>query len=304
MTRKFLWGIIVVLLITNLTTLLIWVNVRGQVDDAKNHAAKPLVENRNEPVALVGGEPIEYEEWEQELQSQYGKSVLSHMIDRQVVFKMADQYDVRIDDKLIQRELSLMETMLGVMEIEEIEAKRKEWIDDVRYRFYLEELLTKDIGIETEKIKSYYKEHEDQYDFHETYQLSQILVKTQQEANKVKKELDEGASFEMLAREYSVDGYTKDNGGYLGYFSEKSQYLPGIYYRTAQDLSPQSYSSPFNTDQGFVLLYVHRKLPSITFSFEEVQKQIKRELALEYVGDSFSAKPLWEEAQVDWVFGD
>lgn len=304
MTRKFLWGIIVVLLITNLTTLLIWVNVRGYVYDGENRAGKPVVTDPNEPVALIGGEPIEYEAWEQELQSQYGEMVLRDMIDRQIVFQMADQYDIQIEEKLIQRELSLMETMLGVMDKEEIEDKRRGWREDVRYRFYLEELLTKDIGIETDKVQAYYKEHEDQYDFHETYQLSQILVQKEKEANKIKKELDEGASFEMLAREYSIDEYTKGNGGYLGYFSKESKYLPGIYYRKAQELSTEAYSGPFKTDQGYVLLYVHRKLPSITFSFEEVKQQIKRELALEYVGDSYSAKPLWEEAQVEWVFGD
>ncbi len=304
MTRKFLWGIVVVLLITNLTTLLIWVNVKGQVQNTEDPKDNPVVADRNEPVALVGGEPIEFNEWEQTLQKQYGETVLRDMIDRRIVFNMAEELNINIEEKLIQRELSLMETMLGVMQEEKIEEKRKQWVEDIRYRFYLEELLTKDIGIEAEKIRDYYDEHEDPYELQETYQLSQILVKTEQEANKVKKELDEGASFEMLAREYSTDEYTRENGGYLGYYSKESQYLPGVYYRTADQLSVNSYSQPFKTDQGHVLIYVHRKLPAITFSFKEVQKQIKRELALEYVGDSFSAKPLWEEAQVEWVFGD
>lgn len=304
MTRKFLWGIIVVLLVTNLTTLLIWVNVKGKTNEGTDRSANPIVENKNEPVALVGGEPIEYEEWDQELQRQYGKQVLEDMIDQEIIFQMADEYNIQIQDKLIQRELSLMETMLGVMNQDEIEAKRDEWLDDIRSRFYLEELLTRDIGIDEEEIQSYYNEHEDQYDFIETYQLSQILVRNKDQADKVKKELDEGASFEMLAREYSIDDYTQENGGYLGYFSKESGYLPNVYYEKAQQLSSESYSEPFQTNKGYVLIYVHRKLPSITFSYEEVKRQIKRDLALEYVGDSFSAKPLWEQAQVDWVFGD
>ncbi|QST00152.1 peptidyl-prolyl cis-trans isomerase [Pontibacillus sp. ALD_SL1] len=304
MTRKLLWGIIVVLFITNLTSLLVWVSTKEQTSTSSTSKMTPVVEATEEPVALVGEEKLHHEEWMATLQEQHGKDILMDMIDKQVVFNLASEYDIEITSKLIQRELALMETMLPVMEEKEIEEKRKQWEDDVRYRYYLEELLTKDIGISEKEIKTFYEDHKDQYEFRHTYQLSHIVVPSEETAMKVKEELDGGAKFSMLAREYTEDEFTKGKGGYLGYFSDESQYLPSLYYDQAESLSPGSFSEPFRTDQGYVLLQMHRTLPSITFTYEEIKKQIKREIALDYVSDSLSARPLWKEVGVDWIYGD
>ncbi|MCD5326119.1 MULTISPECIES: peptidyl-prolyl cis-trans isomerase [Pontibacillus] len=304
MTRKLLWGIIVVLLVTNLTTLLVWVNTKEQDSTSSTNKLAPVVEATEEPVALVGDEKIHHEEWMATLQEQYGEDILREMIDKQVVFQLADQFEVDISNKLIQRELALMETMLPVMDESEIKLKREQWENDVQYRYFLEDLLTKDIGISEKKIKDFYEDHQDQYEFHTTYQFSHIVLPSKETALKVKEELDNGAEFSMLAREYSEDEYTKDKGGYLGYFSVESRYLPSSYYEEAESLGQGEYSSPFQTDQGFVLLQLHRTLPPITFTYEEVKEQIKREIALDYVSGSLSASPLWKEIGVNWIYGD
>ncbi|WP_345244220.1 peptidylprolyl isomerase [Pontibacillus salipaludis] len=304
MTRKLLWGIIVVLFITNLTSLLVWVSTKEQSLTSSTNKLTPVVEATEEPVALVGEEKVHHGEWMATLQEQHGKDILMNMIDKQVVFNLANEYEIEVSSKLIQRELALMETMLPVMEEKEIEEKRKQWEDDVRYRYYLEDLLTKDIGISEKEINTFYEDHKDQYEFRTTYQLSHIVVPSEEVAMKIKEELDNGAKFSMLAREYTEDTFTKDKGGYLGYFSDESQYLPSLYYDQAESLSSGSFSEPFRTHQGYVLLQLHRTLPSITFTYEEIKEQIKREIALDYVSDSLSARPLWKEVGVDWIYGD
>ena len=304
MTRKFLWGIIVVLLVTNLTTVLIWMNANNGdgIDITKEYPG--LSKDSKQVVALVGDVEITNNELYQNLQTKYGQQELEDMINDEVVKQLVERNKIKISDKVIAREIDLMETMLGTANNEDIKARRTEWKKEVESRLYLEELLTNDIVIKEEDLKEFYKNHKDQYNFEETYQLSQILVKDQEEADKVEKELKNGADFTMLAREYSIDDYTRNKGGYLGYFSKDSQYLPSIYYDKASNLQEGAYSQPFNTEDGVVILYLHQKLPAIEFTYDEIRGQIKRELALDSLGESASAKLLWEQIGVDWIYGD
>ena len=52
-----------------------------------------------------------------------------------------------------------------------------------------------------------------------------ILVETEEEARDIKEKIARGASFEEMAKEFSKDPGTKDNGGLLGFFS-RGQMVP------------------------------------------------------------------------------
>ncbi len=51
-----------------------------------------------------------------------------------------------------------------------------------------------------------------------TIRVSHILVSTEAEARQILEKLKSGASFEQLAKQYSIDSATKDKGGDLGTF--------------------------------------------------------------------------------------
>ncbi|KGP71824.1 peptidyl-prolyl cis-trans isomerase [Pontibacillus yanchengensis] len=305
MTRKVLWGIIVILLVTNATTLFFELKPNEQVSPSQENQAKPVKEeDEREPVATIDGTEITHQDWLTSLKEQHGEAVLEELINKEIVLQLAEKNDIKIEKKLIERELSLMETMQTITDDKTIQTKREQWEDQITYNYYLDELITRDIKINEDTIKDYYDSYKEQFDFTETYQLSHIVVSSEAEANKITKELKEGASFSVLAREYSNDESTKDKGGYLGYFSKESAYFPSEYYEHAQKLSSDAYSKPFKTNQGYILIKVHRTLPGITFTYDELKNQIKRQLALDYVGDSYSPKVLWEELNVNWMYGD
>ncbi|UFU01493.1 peptidylprolyl isomerase (plasmid) [Radiobacillus kanasensis] len=300
MTRKFLWGIIILLLVTNLTTVAIWMIERN------NALPSPMgVEvNTDEPVATIGKEEIFYEEWVKDLEANYGKKALEELVNREVVSQLAKEEDIEINDKLVEREISLLFTMEGPLTEKQIEAKRKEWEKEIRYRLTLEELLTKDIEVESGEVESYYNDYKGQYDFKESIQLSHIVLPDKQTAEKVYDELEAGASFAALAREYTMDEETKANGGYLGYYTENDTFLLEEYYNKAMEMEEHTYSEPFLGGTGTVILYLHRKLPDITFEYEELEHHIQRELALEQIEPAISAKSLWNEKDVKWIFDE
>ncbi|MYL35971.1 hypothetical protein GLW08_20915 [Pontibacillus yanchengensis] len=305
MTRKVLWGIIVVLFVTNVTTLFLVLNSEKQVSPSQEKQAQPVAEeDEREPVAKVGETEITQQAWLTSMKEQHGEAVLEEQINKEIVFQLAEQNDIQIEGKLIERELALMETMLTVTKDQLIQTKREQWEDQITYNYYLDELITRDIKINEGAIKDYYDSYKEQFDFIETFQLSHIVVSSEAEANKITKELQEGASFNVLAREYSSDESSSEKGGYLGYFSKESAYFPSEYYEHAQKLSSDAYSKPFKTNQGYTIIKLHRTLPGISFTYDELKNQIKRQLALDYVGDSYSAKVLWEELNVNWMYGD
>lgn len=194
--------------------------------------------------------------------------------------------------------------MQGEISEEEYERNEENWEEEILYRYQLEMLLTEDTSIPEGEIKSYYDKYKNQYDFSASMQLSHILVQNFDTAEKVLQDLNEGASFDLLARENSIDEESKKDGGYLGFITTSSQFFPNGYEEVAAEMEEHSYSEPFRADNGVAIIYLHRKLPSIEFTYEEIKPYVKSELALQQMDQSLSANPLWEEAEVDWIFGD
>ena len=104
--------------------------------------------------------------------------------------------------------------------------------------------------------------------------LSHILVKVntkgankkKEEAQKkllnLKQQLKEGKSFADLAKEYSEDRNSKDNGGDLGFISA---YLPTGFYELENvmyTLGPNEVSDPIETKLGYHLVMVTEKRPA------------------------------------------
>lgn len=82
---------------------------------------------------------------------------------------------------------------------------------------------------------------------------SHILVKTQEEALKIRKEIVGGKSFEQAAKEYSMCP-SKDDGGDLGFFC-RGMMVPE-FEKAAFSLPVSKLSMPVKTEFGWHLIMV------------------------------------------------
>lgn len=301
MSRKLSSSIILLLIITNVLTLIFW----RSDDESKT----PQVNQANQEesveediLATVGDKEITYDEWIDELKDKQGKKQLKTMIDREVVQQLAAEKGIDVNEKLLDSELALLMTMEGVMTENEIEKEEEKLRADIEHRFLLEALLTEDESISEEEVRSFYDTYHNQYDFSESIQLSHIIVDDMDTAEKVISELDDGASFQLLAQEYSTDEETNQQGGYLGFYSKKSKFIPPGYGDTASDMEAHSYSEPFKVNEGVAIVYHHRSLSSYEFTYDEIKDHIRNELALKQLKESLNADSLWDQIDVDWVF--
>ncbi|MFA1822713.1 peptidylprolyl isomerase [Virgibacillus oceani] len=299
MSKKLLLGIIIVLVITNIASLFFWNSGERETVDSDDGNQTLKTED---VIASVNGDEIPYEEWMATLRDKHGESELRSMIDREVVRKLAEEKDIEIDEKIIDREISMIAAMQGVMSEEAFEREKESWREDIIYRYQLEFLLTEDANISEEDVEQHYNVYQNQYDFTSSLQLSHIVVEDTDTADKVIEELDQGASFDLLAQEYSIDEETNSDGGYLGFIYTTSQFMPDGYEGVAAEMEENSYSEPFAAGQGIAIIYLHRALPSIEFSYEEMKPYVESELGLHELDKSLSADTLWDEMEIDWVY--
>lgn len=88
----------------------------------------------------------------------------------------------------------------------------------------IQEEVDKKVTLGPDEAEKYYETHRDQFMTPLLLRASHILVKTQEEAAEVQKQLRAGADFEELARKQSLDN-TAIRGGDVGFF-QKGQLIP------------------------------------------------------------------------------
>jgi len=299
MTTKVLWTLIVSLVLLNCFTVAYFIG-DGQAVTATSTGADAGHETE-ETVANINGDTISRQAWLSELEKRYGKQTLEDMIDEKVIKQMAEKYSIKISDDIIEREMTMIKTMYNPLDHGKIDENL--WREQIETSLLLEELVTKDVVISEEEMERFYKENKDLYDIPTTYHLSHILVKSEGEANQVITELENGSSFAALAMEKSLDEFSANQGGELGYIPIDSDFVPTEYIDTANKLAVNEWSKPIKTDDGYAIIMLHEIIDGVTYEFGQVKNQIKRQIAIEQVRGSLSVQPFWEEAGVTWFYG-
>lgn len=294
MRRKQLWMVIAALVMINCLTIAFYLSKSKQVSGASV---------KDEAVATVGKQSISRKEWLDELVSRYGKDVLKDMLDQKVVTEMAAKYKIRVSDKDVDREFRMEQTTYQNTSKSK-NADEKKMKEQIRSSLLLQELLTKDVVISDKEIKSYYNKNKKLFNVPTAYHLSQIIVKTKEEAKKAIKELSQGSSFSALAMERSIEEFSANEGGDIGYINEEDERYPEEYIKTAKNLKTGAYSQPLKVDQGYAILKLAGKINGKEYSYSDVKEQIRRQIALEQMKSPASARSFWGEAKVNWFYGN
>lgn len=132
-----------------------------------------------------------------------------------------------------------------------------------------------DVTVTDEDAKKYYDENKDAFAVPPTVSARHILVDTEEEANKVKEEIDNGLSFADAAMKYSKCP-SKEQGGNLGEFS-KGMMVPE-FEKASFEAEVGVISTPVKTQFGYHLIIVDSKNEGTVKSFEEVKNNIINEL--------------------------
>lgn len=291
--RQQLWLIIAGLILLNCLTVAFFLS------KAKGASSPPL----DEEVASIGGSSISRQEWLNELEARYGKDVLKDMIDQKVIKEMAEKYKIDVSDQDVDREFRLIQTTYGSSSQNKL-VDEKKWKEQIKNNLLLEDILTKDVIVSNQEMEKYYQENKSMFDVPTAYHLSHIIVKTKKEAQKTVKELSQGSSFSALAMERSIEEFSANQGGDIGYITGDDEQYPKKYIQAAKKLKKGKWSEPIKVDQGYAIIKLQGVIHGKKYSYKEVKDSIRRQVAMEQMKIPATARNFWDEAKVDWFYGD
>lgn len=227
--------------------------------------------------------------------------MLKDLIDDEVIKQTAERYNITVSEKELTRELHFINTQYGSYDQQYLQSG-KEWKAQIKNKILLEKLLVHNVEIPDEELEAAYEQNKDSYKLPAAYHLSHIVVKKKKEAKQIYEELQDGASFKVLAMEKSIDDLSTQQKGDIGYITKNHKRFPKAYRDKAADMKEGTFSKPIKIEDGYAIIYLHDRLKRKTYSFKEVKSMLKRQLALEEMNGAISAENLWAESDVQWKY--
>lgn len=241
-------------------------------------------------VAVVGNLVITEGDWTRELKNEYGQLVLNKMIDRQVVLQQAEKNGITITDQELESEMQKINDQFADRDqvLEDIKRETglemEEWKEELRHYLLLEKIAIMDIDISEQEIFRYYEANRQKYNQPPLARISAIYSKNKAESEQVLQELKNGADFQTLAKERSIEIYSAASGGDVGWISLLGGDIDQEISEQALLLKEGEVSPPIALETGYAVIKLMKKKEAVILNFDDVKPEIKRELALNQVG--------------------
>lgn len=239
---------------------------------------------------------ITKDDFYEELKDLAGESVIQNLIITQI---LADEYgevtDEDIDDKIEELkdqygpQYPMWLQQQGVQD-DESDAFRKQ----ISFAALQEKALYDGIEVSDEEIEEKFDEMKENNEIE--IKASHILVKEKDEAEDIKKELDEGADFAELAKEHSIDG-SAENGGDLGFFPPEG--MVPEFSEAALSLDIDEISDPVESEHGYHVIKL-TEIADLEHMEDDIRLAIREEKAEENQEEtSKRIDSLVEDAKID-----
>lgn len=272
-------------------------------------------------VAVVNGEAITLEEFQEALDeirsvgkgffvdkeraSSLKQDLLERMIDTRLLLQEANRRRIVLDPKVAEASLDLARREYPPGGLEEellkkgksVEAYLKETGSSLLLRKLLKREVVDRIAVSRVEVEKYYLEHRDQFRKPEEVRVRQIVTKTEEEAEKLRKMILRGASFEELARKHSLGPEAK-KGGDLGHFPRGR--MPPAIEEACFKLWSSHVSRVAASPYGFHLFQLVDRRPARELSLEEAHPEIERNLVSEKTreAETYYIRSLREKASI------
>lgn len=146
---------------------------------------------------------------------------------------------------------------------------------------YVTDVVQPEASTSEANARKWYDEHQQNYLTPVRVAARHIQVDTEAEATKIQKQIQDGADFGKLAREYSKDAQTRDLGGALGYV-EKGKPILGfgrnVDLENAILALDQGKTAVVHTDKGWEVILAEKKEGGTLMPFDQVRDQIQQAL--------------------------
>lgn len=152
-------------------------------------------------------------------------------------------------------------------------------VDAARKKIIVAKLIETEIdgkvSVSEDEMMKYYEARKDEFMTPLLLRASHILVKTSEEANSLKSQINQGADFEELARTYSLDA-TALRGGDLGFF-QKGQFVPE-FEEAVFKMTKGDFAGPVKTQFGYHVIKLTDRIEPTLREYRQVKLLIRDRL--------------------------
>ena len=256
-----------------------------------------------EAVAWVNGEPIAFSTFWDEIKSRYNevaetsspqqdvllvlkKKVLSDLIRERLLLQEASRRGLTVSEGNLQARIDTIKEGYTNSPLRKSLIKHSmdydQWCQALRENMIIEALFTSVLSeageVTGQEISQYYKDHLDEFLVPEAVQLNQIVVKNRSQAQKLLWRIRRGEDFQALAEKHSI-GPEREASGRLGTYRRGE--LPEPLEKAAFSTPAGKVTSLVETQHGFHLLQVVKRIPSHVRTEEEAHEEIARKILQE-----------------------
>jgi peptidyl-prolyl cis-trans isomerase C len=242
------------------------------------------------------------------------QQIMPQLVGIEIAKAYASEHNITVSDKEVDQQLEKIKKQVGdqarasgqnmsnqeayEQALKQNNITEEQLRDDIRETLPVQKVQEKVAGNAQptdEEIQKFYKQNKEaQFTNPEQRCVRHILfAKDQkQKAEDVKKQLEDGADFAKLAKEYSQDPGSAKNGGDLGCLGKGETVPP--FEEAAFGAEEGEIAGPVKTEFGYHLLEVTDAKPKQTRPLSEVEPEIRAQLSQEEQSQAFTK---WLEEQ-------
>jgi parvulin-like peptidyl-prolyl isomerase len=217
---------------------------------------------------------------------QLKNQAVQYLVQRAEFAQKAKDLDVDISDKQIDDRLTqIKKQYFGgsdskyKKQLQQQGLTEEQVRDDIEAQLVSEAIfkkVTEDVKVTDADIKKYYDDHKTQYGVPEQREIAHILVKKKAQADSLYTQIQNGANFAALAKKYSQDPGSKNQGGKLT-ISKGQTVAP--FDQTAFLMRTGQVSHPVKTEFGYHIIKALGPIKAArTTPFSEVKESIRQQL--------------------------
>ena len=219
---------------------------------------------------------------------------LRQLLEELIILRRAEELNLTISDQELEQEIGRIRKDYPDDSFSEVFLKEAifydQWKEKIKKRLLVEKViqtdLTQKISVTAEEITSYYMEHQEEFGNPEMVRVYQILLSTEDQAKKVLAEINNGSSFQEMARAYSTSP-DKDKGGDLGFVARGI--LPEVLDTTIFKLKEGKVSGVVKSDYGYHLFLVTEKRPANQPNLSQLTTIIRKRINEEKLDQVYGA---------------
>jgi peptidyl-prolyl cis-trans isomerase C len=224
------------------------------------------------------------------------RGILDNLITRELLFQEALARKIKVDDKAVQQAYDQSRAQAQSEDAWKVQLARQGFTPETfraeirtqqTLRAFMAEVSSKttEQDVTDTEIRAYYDGHPNEFDVPERFDASHILValasnapadmrdKQRAKAQALLDRARKGADFAKLARENSDDPGSAKQGGQLSPFAGDRMVKP--FADAVSALKPGELSGVVETQFGYHIIKLHKRLPGEHLTFDTVQVQLR-----------------------------